>query len=147
MSNMSNGWAPRQISSGARRFYRSEHRSQTAKGRSNTPTSWICHPRGSSTRCDNHYFPYNLEVTHHDPAMTEGAKVFAADSPETQIGVITSGIPSPTLGTNIAMGYVKSGHHKKGTKVLVEVRKKLREAEVRGMPFVPTKYWKGVTPA
>ncbi|KAF8606611.1 glycine cleavage system T protein [Ceratobasidium sp. AG-I] len=77
----------------------------------------------------------------------EGAKVFAADSPETQIGVITSGIPSPTLGTNIAMGYIKSGHHKKGTKVLVEVRKKLREAEVRGMPFIPTKYWKGIAPA
>ena len=40
------------------------------------------------------------------------------------------------------MGYVKSGHHKKGTKVMIEVRKKLREAEVRPMPFVPTKYYK-----
>jgi aminomethyltransferase len=69
--------------------------------------------------------------------------VFAADSPETHIGTITSGIPSPTLGTNIAMGYIKHGHHKKGTKVLVEVRKKLRDAEVKGMPFVPTRYWKG----
>ncbi|KAG8748251.1 Aminomethyltransferase, mitochondrial [Ceratobasidium sp. 414] len=77
----------------------------------------------------------------------EGAKVYAADSPETQIGIITSGIPSPTLGTNIAMGYIKSGHHKKGTKVLVDVRKKLREAEVKGMPFVPPKYWKGPTTA
>ncbi|KAG9084448.1 Aminomethyltransferase, mitochondrial [Ceratobasidium sp. UAMH 11750] len=77
----------------------------------------------------------------------EGAKVYAADSPETQIGVITSGIPSPTLGTNIAMGYIKSGHHKKGTKVLVDVRKKLREAEVKGMPFVPSKYWKGAAAA
>ncbi|EUC64824.1 glycine cleavage system T protein [Rhizoctonia solani AG-3 Rhs1AP] len=77
----------------------------------------------------------------------EGAKIFAADSPETQIGVITSGIPSPTLGTNIAMGYIKHGHHKKGTEVLVDVRKKLRKAEVKGMPFVPTKYWKGAAPA
>ncbi|QRV75026.1 glycine cleavage system T protein [Ceratobasidium sp. AG-Ba] len=77
----------------------------------------------------------------------EGAKVYAADSPETQIGVVTSGIPSPTVGTNIAMGYIKNGYHKKGTKVLIDVRKKLREAEVKGMPFVPTKYWKGVTPA
>ena len=57
-------------------------------------------------------------------------------------GVITSGIPSPTLGTNIAMGYVKEGHHKKGTKVQVEVRKKLRDAVVRPMPFVPAKYYK-----
>ena len=59
------------------------------------------------------------------------------------LGVITSGIPSPTLKTNIAMGYVASGHHKKGTKVMVEVRNKLREAEIKGMPFVPTRYFKG----
>ncbi|KAG8771538.1 Aminomethyltransferase, mitochondrial [Ceratobasidium sp. 428] len=77
----------------------------------------------------------------------EGAKVYSIDSPETQIGIITSGIPSPTLGTNIAMGYIKSGHHKKGTKVSVDVRKKLREAEVKGMPFVPSRYWKGAAPA
>ena len=57
-------------------------------------------------------------------------------------GIVTSGIPSPTLGTNIAMGYVTSGHHKKGTNVLVEVRKKLRDAVVRPMPFVPPKYYK-----
>ncbi len=60
------------------------------------------------------------------------------------IGTITSGIPSPTLGTNIAMGYVASGHHKKGTKVMIEVRKKMREAVIRPMPFVPTRYYKGV---
>ncbi|KAJ1307504.1 hypothetical protein OPQ81_001603 [Rhizoctonia solani] len=77
----------------------------------------------------------------------EGAKIFDINSPETQIGVITSGIPSPTLGTNIAMGYIKHGHHKKGTKVLIDVRKKLRNGEVRGMPFVPTKYWKGTASA
>ncbi|KAK8865809.1 glycine cleavage system T protein [Kwoniella newhampshirensis] len=71
----------------------------------------------------------------------EGCKVF--DSAGTkQIGVITSGIPSPSLGTNIAMGYVENGQHKKGTAVKVEVRKKLREAVVRPMPFVPTKYFK-----
>lgn len=58
-------------------------------------------------------------------------------------GVITSGIPSPTLGTNIAMGYIRSGHHKKGTKVQVEVRKKKREAVVKPMPFVASKYFKG----
>ena len=40
------------------------------------------------------------------------------------------------------MGYVANGYHKKGTKVQVEVRKKLRDAVVRPMPFVPTKYFK-----
>ncbi len=61
-------------------------------------------------------------------------------------GVITSGIPSPTLGTNIAMGYVASGHHKKGTKVKVKVRRNMRDAVVKPMPFVPTKYFRQAGP-
>lgn len=67
--------------------------------------------------------------------VLEGAKIFAADTQE-EIGVVTSGIPSPTLSLNIAMGYVQSGNHKKGTEVLVDVRKKLRKATVRPMPYV-----------
>ncbi|EKC98706.1 aminomethyltransferase [Trichosporon asahii var. asahii CBS 8904] len=70
----------------------------------------------------------------------EGSKIF--DTEGNEIGVVTSGIPSPTLGTNIAMGYVKNGSHKKGTPLKVEVRKKLRDATVRPMPFVPAKYYK-----
>jgi aminomethyltransferase len=57
-------------------------------------------------------------------------------------GIVTSGIPSPTLGTNIAMGYVASGHHKKGTQLKVKVRKSLRDAVVRPMPFVPARYYR-----
>lgn len=56
--------------------------------------------------------------------------------------MITSGIPSPTLGKNIAMGYIKNGYHKKGTDVKVKVRKNLRDAIVVGMPFVPAKYYR-----
>jgi glycine cleavage system T protein (aminomethyltransferase) len=58
-------------------------------------------------------------------------------------GKITSGIPSPTLGINIAMGYVKNGWHKKGTDVQIQVRKALRKAVVRSMPFIETRYWRG----
>ncbi|ORY33427.1 aminomethyltransferase mitochondrial precursor [Naematelia encephala] len=71
----------------------------------------------------------------------EGCRVLDSTGQQ-QIGAITSGIPSPTTGKNIAMGYISSGYHKKGTEVLVEIRKKLREAVVRPMPFVPTKYFK-----
>ncbi|VDC05862.1 unnamed protein product [Peniophora sp. CBMAI 1063] len=71
-----------------------------------------------------------------------GAKIFNAEGSE-EIGVVTSGIPSPTLGQNIAMGYVKSGHHKRGTAVKVDVRGKLREASVAKMPFVESRYWRG----
>ena len=72
----------------------------------------------------------------------EGAKIFTKGTNE-ELGSITSGCPSPTLAKNIAMGYVKSGYHKPGMEVEVEVRGKRRAALVTKMPFLPAKYWKG----
>lgn len=68
------------------------------------------------------------------------------------IGKVTSGSPSPTLGQNIAMGYVQNGYHKAGTELEVLVRGKRREAKVVKMPFVLNRYYKeaavvGTTPA
>ncbi|KAL8980012.1 MAG: hypothetical protein Q9177_005993 [Variospora cf. flavescens] len=71
----------------------------------------------------------------------EGAKIMATDGEE-EIGHVTSGCPSPTLGKNIAMGYVKNGMHKAGTEVSVLVRGKKRKGVVTKMPFVASKYWK-----
>jgi aminomethyltransferase len=56
---------------------------------------------------------------------------------------VTSGIPAPTVGKNIAMGYIKNGFHKKGTEVEVDVRHKLRKAVVTPMPFIKPNYWRG----
>jgi aminomethyltransferase len=70
----------------------------------------------------------------------EGAEVHKDGD---KIGNITSGLPSPTLGKNIAMGYVRDGLHKSGTEVDVVVRGKKRKAVVTKMPFVPSRYWKG----
>ncbi|KAF4636958.1 hypothetical protein G7Y89_g1134 [Cudoniella acicularis] len=75
----------------------------------------------------------------------EGAEI-VNEKGET-IGNITSGCPSPTLGKNIAMGYIQDGFHKSGTEVDVVVRGKKRKAQVIKMPFVPSKYWKGEAPA
>ena len=74
----------------------------------------------------------------------EGAEIMAetTDGQHEAIGKVTSGCPSPTLGKNIAMGYVKSGFHKAGTELGVLVRGKRRKAEVVKMPFVASKYWK-----
>ncbi|KAF8468115.1 hypothetical protein DFH94DRAFT_795943 [Russula ochroleuca] len=73
----------------------------------------------------------------------QGAKILAPETSD-EIGVVTSGIPlAPTVGKNIAMGYIKSGFHKKGTTVAVEVRKKARPALVTSMPFISTRYWRG----
>jgi len=74
----------------------------------------------------------------------EGAEIVNEKSEK--IGNITSGCPSPTLGKNIAMGYIKDGFHKSGTVVEVVVRGKKRKAQVSKMPFMPSKYWKGVAP-
>ncbi|PQE11228.1 glycine cleavage system t protein [Rutstroemia sp. NJR-2017a BVV2] len=79
----------------------------------------------------------------------EGAKIVDAEGNE--IGNVTSGCPSPTLGKNIAMGYVKDGMHKVGTEVGVVIRGKQRKAKIEKMPFVAAKYYKagetGTAPA
>ena len=81
----------------------------------------------------------------------EGSEIIMDNSGAQQvIGRVTSGCPSPTLGINIAMGYIKEGFHKAGTEVSVLVRGKRRKAVVTKMPFVASKYWKqetGTAPA
>ncbi|KAI0203880.1 glycine cleavage system T protein [Astrocystis sublimbata] len=72
----------------------------------------------------------------------EGAEIVANGD---KIGVVTSGCPSPTLGKNIAMGYVKDGLHKAGTELEVLVRGRSRKAVVTKMPFVPAKYYKNLS--
>ncbi|GAA5825494.1 hypothetical protein JCM5353_005324 [Sporobolomyces roseus] len=75
----------------------------------------------------------------------EGATIFSPEDTSTPIGRITSGIPSPSLKQNIAMGYVetKGGLNKKGSEVLVEVRGKMRKAQVVGMPWIKPGYYRG----
>lgn len=58
-----------------------------------------------------------------------------------KIGEVTSGCPSPSLGVNIAMGYVNEEFKKPGTKVELEIREKLYSAEISKMPFVPSNYY------
>ena len=74
----------------------------------------------------------------------EGALIVDPASPDSVevIGKVTSGCPSPTLGQNIAMGYIKPPLHKTGTPVEVLIRGKRRKAKVVKMPFVKTQYWK-----
>ncbi|XP_062466119.1 aminomethyltransferase, mitochondrial [Pezoporus occidentalis] len=63
------------------------------------------------------------------------------DPEGTPVGTVTSGCPSPSLGKNIAMGYVEAVHSRAGTTLTVEVRKKQHPALVTKMPFVPTQYY------
>lgn len=74
----------------------------------------------------------------------EGTPIYAEGASETDepIGKITSGIPSPTLKQNIAMGYVKFGYQKSGTSLQVKLRGKMRKAQVTRMPFVKPNYYR-----
>ncbi|WP_128891023.1 glycine cleavage system aminomethyltransferase GcvT [Erythrobacter sp. HKB08] len=70
----------------------------------------------------------------------EGALVFSGD---TEVGRVTSGGFSPTLGHPIAMAYVGSDYVAEGTELEIEVRNKRLPARVAPMPFVPHRYYRG----
>ncbi|XP_063623587.1 aminomethyltransferase, mitochondrial [Cydia splendana] len=57
------------------------------------------------------------------------------------VGKVTSGCPSPSLGGNVAMGYVAESLKKAGTKLLVNIRGKHVPCLVAKMPFVPSNYY------
>lgn len=72
------------------------------------------------------------------PPARHGIEIFSNDQ---KIGEVTSGCPSPSLGVNIAMGYVKEEFKKPGTKVDLKIRDKSYSAEISKMPFVPSNYY------
>lgn len=52
-----------------------------------------------------------------------------------EVGVVTSGTFSPTLGKSIAMAYVEPAYHKVGTPLTVDIRGKEEAAAVVALPF------------
>ncbi|NXW93214.1 GCST protein, partial [Alopecoenas beccarii] len=83
-------------------------------------------------------------LTSEGPPIREAAGAASPHSPPCvpmSPGTVTSGCPSPSLGKNIAMGYVEAAHSRAGTALTVEVRKKQHPALVTKMPFVPTQYY------
>lgn len=70
----------------------------------------------------------------------EGATVHLGDK---QVGTVTSGGFSPTLGHPIAMAYVDNALAEDGTPLEIEVRGKRLPARVAPMPFVPHRYFRG----
>ncbi|CAH1118330.1 unnamed protein product [Phaedon cochleariae] len=78
-------------------------------------------------------------ISESGPPARQGAIILGADS--RPIGHVTSGCPSPSLGKNIAMGYVPVGQSKKGTELSLKIRDKIYEAVVSKTPFVPAHYY------
>ena len=85
-----------------------------------------------------------LKIKEGAPAR-EGAEI--ADTDGNVIGRVTSGGPSPSLGSNIAMGYVPPSHAALGTELKVIVRGRQQAAEVTAMPFVPKRFYRKPTAA
>jgi aminomethyltransferase len=70
--------------------------------------------------------------------VREGALIL--DGEGNEVGRLTSGGHSPSLGRPIAMGYVATGLAEAGTALTLEQRGKLFQATVAPMPFVPHRY-------
>ena len=66
-----------------------------------------------------------------------GAKLLNSDG---EIGNVTSGSRSPSLGTNIAMGYVARGNGRPGTELTVDIRGRHAKAVVVKGPFYTRDY-------
>lgn len=72
------------------------------------------------------------------PPARQGTKIY---SDGVEIGEVTSGCPSPSLGGNVAIGYVKDQFKKRGTPVDLKIRDKLFRAIIAKMPFLPSNYY------
>lgn len=81
-------------------------------------------------------------VSEHDtPPARSGTPIFLESDPKQSIGVVTSGCPSPSVGKNIAMGYLPPDFAKVNTELLYKIRNKYYKAVVTKMPFVKANYY------
>jgi aminomethyltransferase len=78
-----------------------------------------------------------LDVEGRQP-VREGARIL--DGEGNEVGRVTSGGFSPSLGRPIAMGYVATHLAEAGTALKLEQRSKLFDARVATLPFAPHNY-------
>ncbi len=73
--------------------------------------------------------------------VREGAKLVSSDG--TEIGIVTSGSPSPSLGHPIALAHLDTAQTAIGTQVFALVRDKRVAMTVATLPFTPHRYHRG----
>ncbi|CAN3376409.1 hypothetical protein DIURU_004303 [Diutina rugosa] len=74
------------------------------------------------------------------PAPRGDSKIYSQDGNE--IGWVTSGSASPTLGGNVGQAYIEKGY-KFGTPIKIEIRGKQRDGEIAKLPFIEAKFYRG----
>lgn len=75
-------------------------------------------------------------------AMREGTRLFADETADAPIGIVTSGLFGPSLAAPVSMAYLDQAYTSKDTVVYGEMRKKRIPATVSKLPFVPNRYKK-----
>ena len=80
-----------------------------------------------------------LRISKGAPAR-EGAVL--VDQTGQEVGVVTSGGPSPSLGGAIALAFVRPDLARPGQSLFIKVRERLSEAEVVALPFFPHRYFR-----
>ncbi|WP_299784348.1 glycine cleavage system aminomethyltransferase GcvT [uncultured Marivita sp.] len=68
--------------------------------------------------------------------MREGTKLFASETSDTPVGIVTSGGFGPSVNAPVAMGYVETALSDTGTALFGEVRGKRLPVTVASLPFV-----------
>ncbi len=76
-----------------------------------------------------------FKMTGKSAPPREQYKIFSADGTDREIGEVTSGTQSPSLGCGIGLGYVESAHAKSGTDIEIEIRNRRFPAQVVKRPI------------
>ena len=84
---------------------------------------------GVSRRC------VGFKMTGKSAPPREQYKIFAVDGTSREIGEVTSGTQSPSLGCGIGLGYVETAHAKAGTPIEIEIRNRRFPAQVVKRPI------------
>ena len=120
-----------------------------------TLTRYIRHLRdtfGVPVVIDRELGGYRLESSGHDfgPQFELPGLWFTAEEIHALLtmqhllaNLDTSGLLGPSVDQPVAMGYVATAHATPGTRVHAIVRGKPVPMEVRPMPFVPARYYRG----
>ena len=76
-----------------------------------------------------------FKMTGKSAPPREQYKIFSTDGTGREIGEVTSGTQSPSLGCGIGLGYVESTHAKFGTDIEIEIRNRRFPAQVVKRPI------------